>query len=43
VLSLCGVDRHARALHPALVAGRFRAGEHALGYELALGSYAHMF
>jgi len=43
VLSLCCVDRHACAFHPALVAGRFRAGEHAFSYELTLGSYAHMF
>jgi hypothetical protein len=43
VLSLRGIDRHARTLHPALVAGRFRAGEHAFSDELTLGSYAHMF
>jgi hypothetical protein len=40
---LRGVDRHARALHHALVAGRFRAGEHAFSDELTLGRDAHMF
>jgi hypothetical protein len=38
-----GVDRHARALRPTLVAGRFTAGKHSLGDELPLSRYAHMF